>query len=91
MHLKTARKSKLIFYVKHGGRQKARLVADGNLTDVSLSSVYSGSISSREIRLALFLAELNGLDSWGTDIGNSYLEAFTEEKVRIVARLNSDL
>ena len=25
--------------------------------------------------LVLFLAELNGLESWGTDVGNFYLEA----------------
>ena len=33
--------------------------------------------------LVLFLAELNGLESWGTGIGNSDLEAFTKEKVCI--------
>ena len=34
----------------------------------------------------MFLAELNGLDPWSTDIGNAYLEAKTKEKVFIVAR-----
>ncbi|CAJ1931198.1 unnamed protein product [Cylindrotheca closterium] len=33
----------------------------------------------------IFLAELNGLDLWATDIGNAYLEAYTKEKVAIVA------
>ena len=33
----------------------------------------------------LFLAELNNLDLWGTDIGNAYLEAKTREKLYIVA------
>ena len=28
---------------------------------------------------------MNGLQAWGTDIGNAYLEAFTKEKVRIIA------
>ena len=32
-----------------------------------------------------FLAELNGLETWATDIGNAYLEARTSEKVYIVA------
>ena len=50
-----------------------------------ISSIYSGVVSLRGIRLVLFLAELNGLDSWSTDIGNAYLEAFTKEKVYIIA------
>ena len=54
-----------VFDVKHDGRNKARLVDDVNLTDVLLSSVYSGVVSLRGIRLVLFLAELNGLESWG--------------------------
>jgi hypothetical protein len=33
----------------------------------------------------LFLAELNHLELWPTDIGNAYLEAFTSEKVYIIA------
>ena len=32
-----------------------------------------------------FLAELNALDLWSTDIGNAYLESNTQEKVYIVA------
>ena len=71
--------------MKHDGRHKARLVAGGHLTDVPLSSVCSGVVSLRGIRLVLFLAELNGLDSWDTDIGNACLEAFTKEKVCTVA------
>jgi hypothetical protein len=74
-----------IFDVKHDGRHKARLVADGHLTDVPIESVYSGVVSLRGFRLVLFLAELNGLDLWATDIGNAYLEAFTSEKVYIIA------
>ncbi|CAJ1970451.1 unnamed protein product [Cylindrotheca closterium] len=31
-----------------------------------------------------FLAELNGLELWATNIGNAYLEAYTKEKVAIV-------
>ena len=74
-----------VFDVKHDSRHKATLVADGHLTDAPLSSVYSGVVYLRGISLVLFLAELNGLESWGTDIGNAYIEAFTKEKVYIVA------
>ena len=33
----------------------------------------------------MFLAELNGLKTWATDIGNACLEAETSEKVRVTA------
>jgi hypothetical protein len=52
------------------------MVADGHLTDVPLDSVYSGVISLvRSLRTIVFLAVLNELDTWVTNIGNAYLEA----------------
>jgi Reverse transcriptase (RNA-dependent DNA polymerase) len=75
----------LIFDVKHDGRHKARLVADGHLTDAPLESVYSGVVSIRGFRIIMFLAELNHLEFWATDVGNAYLESFTTEKVYIIA------
>ena len=75
----------LIFDVKHDGRHKARLVAGGHLTEVPLESVYSGVVSLRGLRMFLFIAELNNLQVWGTDITSAYLEAFTDEKVCIIA------
>ena len=35
--------------------------------------------------MVIFLGKLNNLDIWGADIGNAYLEAFTDEKLYIVA------
>ena len=70
--------------VKHDGRFKARLVADGHLTDAPLESVYSGVVSIRGFRIVMFLAELNGLEFWATDVGNAYLESKTAEKVHII-------
>jgi len=61
------------------------MVVDGQLTDVPLDSVYSSVVSLRGLRLMLFLAELNGLETWATDIGNAYLEAETNVKVYIIA------
>jgi Reverse transcriptase (RNA-dependent DNA polymerase) len=75
----------LVFDVKHDGRHKARLVANGHLTDVPLNSVYSGDVSLWGFPLVLFLAELNKLRLWATDIGNAYLEAYTTEKVYIIS------
>jgi hypothetical protein len=37
------------------------------------------------LHLIIFLAELNKLNLWSTDIGNAYLEAKTLEKVYITA------
>ena len=71
----------LVYAVKHDGRHKARMVADGHLTDIPLDSVYSGVVSLRGLRLVIFLAELNDLETFATDIGNAYLEAHTKEKV----------
>ena len=78
-------KVRMIYDVKHDGRHKARLVAGGHLTDIPLDSVYSGVVSLRGLRLLVFLAELNNLELWGTDITSAYLEAYTSEKVCIKA------
>ena len=71
--------------MKHNGRHKARLVADGSLTPVPVENIYSGVVSPRHIRLVIFLGVLNNLELWGADIGNAYLEAYAQEKLFIIA------
>ena len=78
-------KVRMIYDVKHDARHKARLVAGGHLTDIPTDSVYSGVVSLRGFCLFLFLAELNSLELWATDITSAYLEAYTDEKVCIKA------
>jgi Reverse transcriptase (RNA-dependent DNA polymerase) len=73
----------MIYDVKHDGRHKPRFLAGGHLTDPNTERVYSGLVSLRGIRLVVFLAELNSQELWGVDIGNTYLEAKTKEKVYI--------
>ncbi|CAJ1953823.1 unnamed protein product [Cylindrotheca closterium] len=75
----------LVYACKHDDRHKARLIADGHLTDVPLDSVYSGVVSIQGLKMMIFLAELNGLELWATDIGNAYLKAYTKEKVASIA------
>ena len=75
----------LIFAVKYNGRHKERLVADGSLTPDPVENIYSGVVSLRHSRLVIFLGELNNLELWGADIGNAYLEAYTNEKLFIIA------
>ena len=70
----------LVFDVKHYVRHKARLVADGHLTDQPVKDIYSGVVSLRSLSLVIFLAELKKLELWGADIGNAYLEANTDKK-----------
>ena len=54
-----------MFDVKHCGKFKARLVADGHLAKQPNEMVYSGVVSLRNLRLAVFLAELSDLQLWG--------------------------
>ena len=71
--------------VKHCGKSEARLVADGHLTKEPTETVYSGVVSLRNPRLAIFLAELINLQLWGANAGNAYLQELTKEKVYIEA------
>ena len=56
-------------------------MADGHLAPEPIENIYSGVVS----RLVIFLGKLNNLELWGADIGNAYLEAFTDEQLYIVA------
>jgi hypothetical protein len=75
----------MVYDMKVTLQRKARLVADGQLTDTPVDSVYSSVVSLRGLKTVLFIAELNQLEAWCTDVGNAYLEAYTDEKVYIVA------
>ena len=70
-----------MFAVKFDVRHRARLVADGHLTPEPIKNIYSGIVSLRNLRLVIFLGKLKNIDIWGADIGNAYLEAFTDEKL----------
>ena len=74
-----------VYAVKHDGRFKARLVADGYLTKEPVESIFSGVVSLRSLRMVVFLSQLNDLEIWGADVGNTYLEAYTDEKLCIIA------
>ena len=75
----------MVLACKHDGCHKARLVAGGHLTPDPIHSVYSGVVSTRSLRLTIFLAKLNNMKAWAADIGNAYLEATTKEKLYIIA------
>ena len=67
-----------VYAVKHDGRFKARLVADGHLTKEPVESIFSGVVSLRSLRMVVFLSQLNDLEIWGADVGNAYLEVYTD-------------
>ena len=60
-------------------------ITGGHLTPEAVENIYSGVVSLRNLRVVIFLGKLNNLDIWGADIGNAYLEAFTDEKAYVVA------
>ena len=75
----------LVFDVKFDGRRKARLVADGNWTDVPKEDVYSGVVGLDTVRLGFQLAALNDLVVCAADVGTAFLHGYTREKAYIVA------
>ena len=75
----------MVYDVKWDGRHKSRFVAGGHRTDTPIESTYSAVVSLLGIRMVTFLAELNELELWNTDIGNAYLESYTSEKVVFTA------
>ena len=75
----------LIYAVNHDDRSKERLVADDHLIKEPVESIYSGVVSLRSLRMVVFLSQLNSLEIWGADVGNAYPEAYTNEKLCIIA------
>ena len=57
-----------VYAVKHDGRFKARLVADGHLTKEPVESIYSGVVSLRSLGMVVFLSQLNNLEICGADV-----------------------
>ena len=77
----------MVFDVKMDFTRKARFVADGHLTDDPTRITYSSVVSRDLVRIALTIAELNGLDVLCCDVGNAYLNAHCREKVWLLLLL----
>jgi hypothetical protein len=75
----------LVFDVKYDLRDKARLVAGGNLTLNDKEDIYSGVVRMDTVRIGFFLRELYGLSCCACYIGNAFLYGKTKEKVYITA------
>ena len=66
-----------VYEIKHAGKFKARPVADGHLTKEPV-------VSLRSLRMVVFLSQPNDLEIWGADVGNAYLEAYTDQNLCII-------
>ena len=66
-------------------RRKARYVAGGNTTETPAALTYAYVASQDVVRIALTLADLNGLDVLVCGIQNAYLTAQCRENIWTVA------
>ena len=78
-------KVKFVFNCKADGHRKGHLVAQGDMTPEPEELVYSLVATLHSLHIVVFLAELNGLNLMQGDIGNAYLESYTQEKVYFIA------
>ncbi len=70
----------MIFDIKADLTRKARMVANGNETQVPAESVFSSVVTRDSVRIAFTYAALNGLDILAADIQSAYLNAPTKER-----------
>ena len=81
----------LIFDVKIYPNRKARYVADGNLTDTTLSMTYAIVVSCDSVILVLLIAALDDLYILAGDTQNAYLNAPKIEKVFYMLEMNENM
>lgn len=75
----------LVCGIEHNKRHKVHMVVDGDPPPVPIDSICCGVASSCGLLPMSFVAELNGLDNWATNVGNACLEATTKEKFCVSA------
>jgi len=73
------------FAVKYDGRKRARCVAGGHMTPDLEEDLYSGVVDLEVVRLAFVAATLQDLRVIAADIGSAYIQAYTNEKVFVIA------
>ena len=74
----------LIWDVRMTLERKVRWVKDGHKTPEPSWSTYAGVVSRESVRIAFTYAALNGLNVYGADIQNAYLQAPSSEKHYII-------
>ncbi len=71
----------IIFDVKQDLRRKARMVAGGHLVEASEHDIYSSTVKGISVKLLHVIAHKQGLKQLCGDVGNAYINAYTNEKV----------
>ena len=61
------------------------MVAGGHRTDPPKEDVFSGVVSMEAVCLGFVMAQLNGLQVCAGDVGEAFLNAYTKEKIYIIA------
>eukprot|EP00957_Ditylum_brightwellii_P066771 5067094-Ditylum_brightwellii.AAC.1 len=77
----------MVFNVKQDLQHKAQLVTEGHLIDILDNEVYSSMVKGISVKLLHVIAHSACLDALCSDIGNTYVNAYTTEKVYVVAGL----
>ena len=75
----------MVFDVKFDGRHKCRYVANGSVTDELGDDIYSGVVGIDSVRIALLLAQLNGLQVCAGDVSCAFLQSQCKEKIYTIA------
>ena len=71
----------LVFDVKQDLIWKARLVCRGHLVNILDNMTYSLMVKGISIKLLHIIAHQQGLDVMVSDMGNTYMNTYTNEKV----------
>jgi hypothetical protein len=75
----------MIFGVKQDLRHKSRLVAGGHLVDSMDHDIYFSTVKGVSVKLLNVIAHKTGMDQLCGDVGNAYVNAFTNKKVNAIA------
>jgi hypothetical protein len=82
---RTTRRRTMNFGVKQDLRHKSRLVAGGHLVDSMHRDIYSSMAKGVSVKLLNVIAHKTGMDQLCGDVGNAYVNAFTNKKVYAIA------
>ena len=75
----------MVFDIKTDLRRKSRFVAGGHVTGPPIAEKFASVALTESVLLIFLLEDLNELDILAGDVGNAYLNAFTNEKVYAIA------
>ena len=75
----------MVFDVKFDRGHKCRYVANGSVTDKLGDEIYSSVVGIDSVRIALLLAQLNGLQVCAGDVSCAFLQSQCQEKIYTIA------